>query len=385
MLTPTIDVITNARDWLALEPAWNALVSRAGIDHPFCSFDWMRSWWESFGHGRTPHIVVAREGDEVVGIAPLMTSKGRLCGWPVRRLESMGNAHTPRFEFIIAPEAAGAREQLWNYVRGAQARHWDVVLLKQLPSNGETSADLSARAAAAKWRIGEWKSDESPYIALNGTWERYLDTLSRKHRANLRNRLNRLGKLGEVRMEVVSGGDDLEQALHDGFHIEGSGWKRDEGTAILCLEDVDAFYRRLAPRAAKAGILRLMFLKVGESRIAFAYILEQANKMYALKVGYDQSYSAYSPSKLLCYFTLQDAFERGVDEYEFLGARDDWKLEWTPRTRAHGWLYLFPNHWSSRLLYEAKFHWTPRLREWPILRTVRASVARMTTRQATAL
>ena len=385
MLTTTIEVVTNDRGWLALESAWTTLVSRAGIDHPFCSYEWVRSWWESFGHGRTPHIVVAREDGEVVGIAPLMTSTGRLCGWPVRRLESMGNAHTPRFDFIIAPDAPHVRERLWAYLSSAQPNQWDVVVLKQMPSGGAEAVDLNDRATAAKWRVGEWKSDDSPYIALNGSWEHYLDGLSRKHRANLRNRLNRLSKLGAVRMEIVKGGADLEQALHDGFHIEGSGWKRDEGTAILCLEDVDAFYRRLAPRAAKAGILRLMFLTVGESRIAFAYVLEQANKLYALKIGYDQSYSAYSPSKLLCYFTLQDAFARGIEEYEFLGARDDWKLEWTSRTRSHEWLFLFPNHWSSRLLYQAKFHWTPRLREWPILRTVRASIARSTTRQATAL
>jgi CelD/BcsL family acetyltransferase involved in cellulose biosynthesis len=100
--------------------------------------------------------------------------------------------------------------------------------------------------------------------------------------------------------------------------------------------------------------LRLYFLTVNRRRIAFHYSLCYRNKLYLLKQGYDPNYAPYSPSNLLCEKVLRDAFERGVTEYDFLGAEADWKLEWTRETRPHHWLFVFPNRPRTRFLYWTK-------------------------------
>ena len=59
---------------------------------------------------------------------------------------------------------------------------------------------------------------------------------------------------------------------------------------------------------------------------------------------------------------LQDHFDRGANEFDFLGREDDWKLDWATRTRPQAWLYVMPDSWRMRLLRFAKFGIGPRLK-----------------------
>jgi len=138
------------------------------------------------------------------------------------------------------------------------------------------------------------------------------------------------------------------------------------------------FYTRLAQVAARRGWLRLSFLRLDGQRIAFGYYLQCGNKLYLLKPGYDPRFAPYSPSNLLCYLVLRDAFERGVAELDFLAAADPWKLEWTVAVRPHYWLYVFGDRLKPRLLHWTKFRLLPRLKQQPVARLLRD--AALTTR-----
>jgi hypothetical protein len=158
----------------------------------------------------------------------------------------------------------------------------------------------------------------------------------------------------------------MDGALEDGFRLEAAGWKSESGTAIRCHEELVRFYSQLARSAAAVGALRLIFLTVGGTRIAFAYGMGYKNKLFVLKSGYHPEYAAYSPYNILCYLVFRDACERGLAEYEFLGVDDSWKLNWTKTTKPHCWLYVFRNAPRPRLLHWLKFQLAPRIKQrWP--------------------
>jgi CelD/BcsL family acetyltransferase involved in cellulose biosynthesis len=148
----------------------------------------------------------------------------------------------------------------------------------------------------------------------------------------------------------------VESALNDGLRLEAAAWKGDVGTAIGSRSEVRDFYTRFAERAATRGWLRLQFLTVGGRRIAFHYSVCYSNKLYLLKSGYEPEYARYSPSNLLCSLVLQEGFQHGLAEYDFLGLDEPWKLEWTTDTRPHDWLFVFSNGLRGRLVHYAKSH-----------------------------
>jgi CelD/BcsL family acetyltransferase involved in cellulose biosynthesis len=353
--------ITDHSTFLALEPAWDALVAEAGIDHPFLTHAWLRVWWDCFGMGKELRIVVVRRGAEILAIAPLMFDQARLYGVTVRQLSSITNDHTPRFNFIVAGRADEAHAEIWKQLATHQNR-WDVLKLCQLPADSQTLTDLQELAAEDEFLAGIWRAEDSPYARLEGSWDRYNMSLTCNHRSQMRKRLRRLSGLGSVDVETIASPAGLEVALEDGLRIEAAAWKARAGTAILCQPSLTRFYTDLARTSATQGLLRLWFLRVDGRRIAFAYGLCFANKLYALKVGYDLAYASYSPYNLLCSMVLKEACERGVTEYDFVGGSEDWKLRWTYNTRAHFWLYVFPQTLRGRLLHWAKFRVAPRFR-----------------------
>ena len=357
-----VEAVTGYEAFLELEPAWNRLVDRAGIDHPFLEHVWVRTWWECFGSGSTLQILAVKAGDEPIAIVPLISTRVRMWGIPVSRLGFFYNAHVPRAGLIVARRNPEAYQAIWNYL--SSHRSWDLLQLCQLPEGSDTLAEISELATRDGFPFGVWRSCESPYVPLHGTWTEYFGSLAAKHRANLRNRFKRLRALGPVELEAVTSEEFLTAALGDGLDLEAAAWKRDAGTAISCDPNVARFYTSLAQRVERQGWLRLHFLEADAKRIAFDYSLCYKNRLYLLKLGYDPAYAQYSPSNLLAQLALQASFERGEVEYDFLGDNLDWKKCWSREVRPHYWLSVFSNTWKGRFLRELKFKWIPSLKRF---------------------
>jgi len=189
-----------------------------------------------------------------------------------------------------------------------------------------------------------------------------MESLPPKRRWFLRNRMKRLSKLGRVSLETVTGGADLLDALEDGYRLEAAAWKGKAGSAIQCDASLRRFYTLLAQRAAERGWLRLQFLKLDDKRIAFAYCLAYADRMYLLKPGFDPEFAAFSPGNLLFYRALEECHSSRIVAYDFLGYDDHWKRQWANQFIAHSTLFLYAKQPLTRLDHYTRFALIPRLR-----------------------
>src|ERR1044071_9465694 len=132
-----VEVISDYAGLVAVEPAWTALEERSELSHPFLTYAWVRAWWESFGARNTLHILLIKEGRELIGIAPLMLGRRKFYGINMRSLEFISNVHTPRFDFLIAARHGDVYRAIWEHVREIRGL-WDVMLLCQIPEGSLT-------------------------------------------------------------------------------------------------------------------------------------------------------------------------------------------------------------------------------------------------------
>ena len=357
----TVDVINDYAAFERLEPAWNETVDRAGLTHPFLRHEWLRTWWQSFGHGRTLNVMVVKSGQKIIALAPLMLEKAQMYRVPVRRVQFLHNDHTPKADVIVTERADEVFDALWAALMNARAK-WDVLQLSQLPGDSPTHDQIARLAARGSYSTSLWQSDASPYVELSSDWNAYLQGRRSHLRQNLRNRLNRLSKLGDVALEVISDRDAIREARDHALQLEASGWKQDAGTSILSDPQVKLFYTLLAERAAEHGWLRLLFLTVNGRRIATSYASKYQDRLSFFKTGYDPQFSEYAPFKLLTYFTIRDGFSAGLREVDFLGDAEPWKLEWTSTIRPHDWLFVFGHSPRGWLAYNAKCRAIPALK-----------------------
>ncbi len=359
----SVTTVSDAAEFLALETEWNEAVDRAGLPHPFLRHEWLRTWWECFGEGRTLHIQVVRAAGRITAIAPLMREQVQMYGIPIRRIDLMHNDHTPRADFIVAERAAESYAAIWHALANTRAS-WDLLQLSRLVRESPTCEAMRRHSEDDGCATGLWQGDVSPYLALQGTWDEYHASLPAKFRSNLRNRLSRLTRIGEPALEVLEGAEAIERGREDALRLEASGWKQESGTAICSDPAVERFYRLLAERATAGGWLRLMFLTVGGKRIATSYGSCYGGRLFLFKTGYDPEFATCAPFKLLTFLAIQSSYAEGLSEVDFLGDAEPWKLEWTDTSRPHDWLFTFSGSVRARLLRSVKFQMVPELKKW---------------------
>jgi CelD/BcsL family acetyltransferase involved in cellulose biosynthesis len=74
-------------------------------------------------------------------------------------------------------------------------------------------------------------------------------------------------------------------------------------------------------------------LFVGRDAIAAVYGLEVGNRFYYYQSGYDPAWSARSPGMVLVGRTIEDAYARGLTDYDFLRGTEPYKLDWAADRR----------------------------------------------------
>lgn len=356
-----IGVVRDPADLAALRKEWNALAEASRISHPFVLHEWFTAWWAAFGKGQELAVITVHHEESLVAVAPLMKNRCRMFGIGLRRIQSIYNAHSPAFEFLIHPDYAESSQALWDHLVDTR-EEWDLLELNQIPRGSSTLERIRDFATSAACPSGTWWAGDSPYVDLSGNWGDYLSGLRRKHRSNMRNRMNRLNRVGAVEIDEIDGTEpELESHLDAGFRIEAASWKGTRGTAVRCESDAQTFYSSLAEDTA-GRMLRLFFLRVAGKAVAFAYTLEHNGKLFLLKIGYDPAFSRYSPFNVLCLKVLERCAEKRIVQFEFLGVHDAWKRNWAELARPHDWLYVFSGSVRSRLAHLAKFECTPMVR-----------------------
>jgi len=332
---------------------WDDLATRAG-GSPFVRPGWFEAWWSAFGRGR-PAIVTARDGGRLVGVAPLYRRRGTT--------HALSNVHSPEFAFLAADAAAD--RALAERVFAASPVHTSFAFLDA----GSPSAVELLRAARARRRhVFVSTLQRSPYVEVDGGWERFEAGLAKKFVTDLRRRRRALEREGAVAVEVADGSERREELFAELLAVEPSGWKEGRGTSIASSPQTRAFYERVAAWASGQGFLRIASLRLDGRPLAVHLALEANGVWYFLKGGVDPEARRFAPGKLLVHALLERAFDNGLRSYEFLGADEPWKNDWQP---AHRELVL--QHSFSRT--PVGFGWNSAVAAW---RSVGLPLARRT-------
>jgi len=287
---------------------------------PFVRPGWFEAWARAFGEGATPVALCLRRDARLAAVLCLVRGRGAL--------RSPTNWHTPAYG-PVACDGDAARALAHAVVESAPSV-LDVSFLD--PADPFADAVLEC-ARDCRRRVIARPVLRSPYVALAGDFAAFEATLDSKFKREAKRRRRKLGEEGEVTVAFEDGRSDLGRLLDEGFAIEHSGWKAERGTAIAQSAETDRFYREVAAWAAERGWLQLGFLRLDGRAIAFNYSLVVSGIVHVVKVGFDAELRRYAPGTILTREAIERACSQGLSCYDFLGAEDRYKLDWTNDVR----------------------------------------------------
>lgn len=363
----------DAQALCALRDEWSALCDRSNTATIYQTWDWVDAWWKAFGRGKSLRLLLVRDGDDLVGVAPLYAS--RHLGTPLRRLAFLGTGVSDYLDVIAAPGAEA--EVIREVCRRLSSRDdYDGVDLQQLPAesalvrhlrgrvdqiatpprdsqSGEMHACIEAGGGAGDYglkghRVAVRPIERCPYVALPDSWDAYQAGLGKRMRQNV-GYYERL-----VRRELpdagwsLCGSEDLQEALTALFRLHQRRWRSQMLPGVLGSAPIQRFHRDIAVRLQRQGLLRLHVARAGGTIVAALYCFRYRERYYYYLGGFEPSLGRFSLGTTLTAAAIRQAIEEGCTEFDFLRGHEAYKYRWKPCERENlQCLIASPSGWRS--------------------------------------
>jgi CelD/BcsL family acetyltransferase involved in cellulose biosynthesis len=312
-------------DLAALEPyrePWDRLAVE--LSQPYCAPGWALSWWRHAAPSSAElRVVVAREGDELVGIAPLYVDRwgGRLRRYSFLAAEACWRveplAH-PELRNEVAASFAGA-------LNDARPRP-DLVSFRYVPADSPWP-ELMARSWPSRHRprIHHDSWLPSPTVALRAEGlDDWLKTRSRNLRSQIRRQRKKIEKEGGV---FSSSADpaEIEGDLETFFRLHFGRWEK-RGGSWAAGRGLEPALKSAAAELAPDARLRLASVRVAGEPVGMAIVLAAGEEAGYWLGGFDQDWSHGSPGLLAVVEAVDDGLRRSETRLDLGPGGEDYKF-----------------------------------------------------------
>lgn len=332
-----IDIIKFPADLKPIATHWDGLARP--FRTPLLHYDWFSSCAEALYRPGALRVIACSDNGEITAIAPLVSVKRH----GTVRWELLGESLLFETSGLLYRD-----EQALRTLLDAILRMGNPLCLARLKADAP-EVRLLRQAGRAKTLFSP--AAGSPFLAIDRTWGAFEAGMSSDNRNELRRKKRALEGRRKITVEIMAPRPD---AWHDGvrefMRVESAGWKGRERTALLFDEHRKTFFELYAAAAARRGVLRICMLRAEDQAIAAALAVEDYDRFWLLKIGYDEQWTRCAPGILLVHETLRYAFQRGLEAYEFLGDEAPWIRRWTKQAHPCVRARVYPNRfWGLRL------------------------------------
>ncbi len=318
-----VELISGLDGLEAVRSDWERLWTKLPERTPFTSWDWSYYWSIAFGDVARPVLLVAKDGEETVGIAPLADyGSGRLfmLGAPKVLAEYVS--------FLYEPEIADdVLHAFFDYLRRGDGLRWRFLQV--------VHADAGGRFAAAAAE----HTDLAPFVQPGGRcWltelpasgEPQLSTLKK----SLRRSVRRVLKLNpDVTVRTTTDGLDLDVAWQALVTTHQARWNAVGEPGVFASRRFHDFHKLLASHWCPEGRAVLIVLSDGNRPVAAEYVFVDLDTAYGYAAGMLPEYRRRAVGVLALYHTWVYCVQRGLKYLDHLSGDEEYKRRWAHRQR----------------------------------------------------
>ena len=349
---------------------WDRLLTQSSNRNVFLTFDWLTTWWRNFKDGRELFVVVAERGGEVVGIAPLVTTRGRLGA----RLEFLGRPGSDYSDFIGTAERPLCVNSLLEFIWSTWGG--DIVALEGVPEDSPHLDQLVAAFGHPDRPACHKPLYLAPYLRIDRGWEEYRKTVRKKLVQDTGRQMRRLQEQGTVIFERCPDTESAGVLVEEMISQKRARFRATGAKDIFSDRRFSAFYHEITERFLPKGWLDVSYVQLDGTVLAIHFGFIYHDRFFYYMPSFRQEYSVYSPSRLLLNHQLQAAFEDGLTEFDFLSGDEQYKYEWTTDVRNTYAFVASSSRAYSRLVYRFHMQILPMLKSSWLVRGTMHSLRR---------
>jgi CelD/BcsL family acetyltransferase involved in cellulose biosynthesis len=334
--------LSSLKDILELKEAWEELLVSSKEDRLFLSWDWVFTWCKHRSTAHDRFLLVVKERDQLVAIAPFVICKPNFRRLKFFRSINFMGTDVIGSDYMDILVRNGREQEAIKAIASFLATNRLSLELSHIGPDSLNSRLLVAELEDGGWNIVRREIEVCPYIGLAGrSWDSYLDTLGSSHRANIRRKMRKVYKQFTVEFALVGNGVSLGSGFDEMLNLHYARHGDASVSDAFNAESVLMFHKEIANRSLKRERLRLYIMKLDDIPVAALYGFLVDKKFYFYQSGFDPNYERYSVGMLLLAHTIEEAIREGADEYDFLHGNESYKFLWTKDSRSLKRLYAF--------------------------------------------
>lgn len=327
--------------WSALDRSdWRRLFASIGAA-PDLSVEWAESLIEAHKIPIDQVLVLQLSdgGGAVRAVIPLRLEQRKVMGLPFVSASLLNNTfslHLGVLSDLGSQECIRALFDALSSRRGG----WSTLAFDGVETGSELARAVETEAARRGLALESSEGSASPYLKIDADWDAFLRGKSANFRANMKRKLRRLMEAGDIEVRFVTNPAELDAAMGAIRRIEVKSWKAEEGTAITDRVWEQDFYQALVSKFGEKGQLLITLVMRGSVPLAFDLTLIGGGKGYCLKTSFDAEFAELSAGAVLRTELMKKIFSLGLNEYDFLGKSERYKLEWSETTRVGSAIHI---------------------------------------------
>jgi CelD/BcsL family acetyltransferase involved in cellulose biosynthesis len=309
----------------AISAEWAGLLSVQVFPSYFVTWKWIAAWWKVYGTPGDLFVLLCRDADnKLIAAAPLYRRHEMEAQLKVRTLRWIGDGtdDVDGFGFLAEPAVEQCATSVLFEWLASHADEWDCLALHSMP---EAQADcLSAEALRRDWFV---QRDHTPHrlLSLPGSWEEYLQSLSRKARQTLLRRLRNLERDFSVSLKHCSSAREIEQGVEVVFAIHQKNW-RSRGKAGKFSDPARReFFREIAQIATALQDIDLWLLELNGKPVAARLGFRMQGTRHAVIAAMDPESRKYGVGTITEALVIKECIARGDHSYDFLAGDETYK------------------------------------------------------------
>ena len=297
-----------------IQAEWTKLLPSCNTNTIFLT-PWVQSMWvKHFGKEPELRVFSIRDGDRLIGLAPMMVRDGVLGFLGGKDLFDYHDFLLPRGKEDAFYPA------LFDHLKSLE---WKTMDLRSIPQSSSTTERIKALAEQAGYTVELKEEDKAPYMGLAGTFDDYVASLPKKDRHELRRKQRRLAEAAPERKEYTcTTPDHVTDLMPDFFRLHKASSPNKDRFMNPAREK---FFLEMAAELASLGQFRLSVMEIDGKRVAACINFDYTDSYLLYNSGYDPDYANLSVGLLNTALTIKEAIENGKKTFDFLRGTERYK------------------------------------------------------------
>ena len=351
----TVHLIQSEEEWSQLEPHWNILLYQTPYFKVFQTYEYLRIWWRHFSARRSLFILTIEKQGSLIAIVPLQIIPVTYLGKKYSELSLIGEGSELDYPaFLIGQDLQGSLDACLRFLKEHHDL-WDTIRLQEQDPLSITAQAVRQSFMGEEYLFGAVPDSVHPYIKLESDWRTFLSSKSRRFKKNLRAATKKLESAGMLAFESHQKSTAVRDALERYLALEKKSWKATKKQGISRNDRYLNFYRDLADEFSKGEKFHVLLLTLNKQPIAGTIALSHEGKYHSLHIAHDSAFNKFSPGTILESKELEQCFQNGYEEYDFMGGFLNNKSRWTSSAHYSFQLQVFQRHWRLTIVYIAYY------------------------------